>query len=170
MSGRLVVKKYAWALFEVAEETGSLAEIKKDIEVIDRIMETPEIRRFCLEPHSNRAVEFEFVKTALIPYVEKYTSRLILTIVENGRLAAVPFIPAAVRELLEQKGDTVTALLEIAHEPDEDVLNLVKSKIAARTGKKVHLQIKIVPGLLGGFRSEERRVGKECRSRWSPYH
>src|SRR3712207_9594087 len=22
----------------------------------------------------------------------------------------------------------------------------------------------------GSFRSEERRVGKECRSRWSPYH
>ena len=22
----------------------------------------------------------------------------------------------------------------------------------------------------GGQRSEERRVGKECRSRWSPYH
>ena len=24
--------------------------------------------------------------------------------------------------------------------------------------------------LLDYFRSEERRVGKECRSRWSPYH
>ena len=24
--------------------------------------------------------------------------------------------------------------------------------------------------ILGGLRSEERRVGKECRSRWSPYH
>ena len=23
---------------------------------------------------------------------------------------------------------------------------------------------------LKSFRSEERRVGKECRSRWSPYH
>ena len=23
---------------------------------------------------------------------------------------------------------------------------------------------------LSNFRSEERRVGKECRSRWSPYH
>ena len=23
---------------------------------------------------------------------------------------------------------------------------------------------------LNEFRSEERRVGKECRSRWSPYH
>ena len=25
-------------------------------------------------------------------------------------------------------------------------------------------------GYLGSKRSEERRVGKECRSRWSPYH
>ena len=24
--------------------------------------------------------------------------------------------------------------------------------------------------VVAGFRSEERRVGKECRSRWSPYH
>src|SRR5260370_21044295 len=25
-------------------------------------------------------------------------------------------------------------------------------------------------GVAGDLRSEERRVGKECRSRWSPYH
>src|SRR5256886_9285353 len=28
----------------------------------------------------------------------------------------------------------------------------------------------VVHALRGGARSEERRVGKECRSRWSPYH
>ena len=27
-----------------------------------------------------------------------------------------------------------------------------------------------VDGLYNQERSEERRVGKECRSRWSPYH
>src|SRR3712207_9109594 len=26
------------------------------------------------------------------------------------------------------------------------------------------------PGQMTDIRSEERRVGKECRSRWSPYH
>ena len=26
------------------------------------------------------------------------------------------------------------------------------------------------PVQVGSLRSEERRVGKECRSRWSPYH
>ena len=30
-------------------------------------------------------------------------------------------------------------------------------------------QIRQIPGVKG-VRSEERRVGKECRSRWSPYH
>src|SRR2546426_9547387 len=29
---------------------------------------------------------------------------------------------------------------------------------------------RIIPGSLYRNRSEERRVGKECRSRWSPYH
>ena len=28
----------------------------------------------------------------------------------------------------------------------------------------------ILDRLCTGNRSEERRVGKECRSRWSPYH
>ena len=28
----------------------------------------------------------------------------------------------------------------------------------------------VVPAEKASDRSEERRVGKECRSRWSPYH
>ena len=28
----------------------------------------------------------------------------------------------------------------------------------------------VVERVLAAIRSEERRVGKECRSRWSPYH
>src|SRR2546430_3327357 len=33
----------------------------------------------------------------------------------------------------------------------------------------VRHDVRIVP-LVIAWRSEERRVGKECRSRWSPYH
>src|SRR2546423_357401 len=32
------------------------------------------------------------------------------------------------------------------------------------------VQLPSEPGRLETMRSEERRVGKECRSRWSPYH
>src|SRR5256885_15365366 len=31
-------------------------------------------------------------------------------------------------------------------------------------------KLRLVQLLSAGYRSEERRVGKECRSRWAPYH
>ena len=34
----------------------------------------------------------------------------------------------------------------------------------------VSMPVALVLGVGGWLRSEERRVGKECRSRWSPYH
>ena len=46
------------------------------------------------------------------------------------------------------------------HQP-KDFLDL----IAQHVGVRVELH-----GCWGDQRSEERRVGKECRSRWSPYH
>src|SRR3712207_9105046 len=44
--------------------------------------------------------------------------------------------------------------------------NLVAIPLAA--GVMAAAGIVLAPAL--GARSEERRVGKECRSRWSPYH
>ena len=44
--------------------------------------------------------------------------------------------------------------------------------IATVNGKPIpkSLQDEWVAQLVANGRSEERRVGKECRSRWSPYH
>ena len=37
--------------------------------------------------------------------------------------------------------------------------------------KEQILHLELPPGsAISEIRSEERRVGKECRSRWSPYH
>ena len=45
--------------------------------------------------------------------------------------------------------------IKITHIKYDDVIKIIE--------KLKRLQI-------GDYRSEERRVGKECRSRWSPYH
>ena len=49
------------------------------------------------------------------------------------------------------------------------------SQLAVYLDKQAQLRAKVIsafayPALLVTVRSEERRVGKECRSRWSPYH
>ena len=42
--------------------------------------------------------------------------------------------------------------------------------VSVRFGALVALSKVSVEIRRGEIRSEERRVGKECRSRWSPYH
>ena len=50
--------------------------------------------------------------------------------------------------------------------------NYLFSDIAKKVNsfKVTHPKKKIIRMGIGDVRSEERRVGKECRSRWSPYH
>ena len=47
--------------------------------------------------------------------------------------------------------------------PDEDGYSILRK---IRTDSR----LKELPVIMITARSEERRVGKECRSRWSPYH
>ena len=42
--------------------------------------------------------------------------------------------------------------------------------VAHTAARKISEMFMIMFSVFGQTRSEERRVGKECRSRWSPYH
>ena len=56
---------------------------------------------------------------------------------------------------LESSLDDASVLLELAEEANDDEARAEAGERFAEVEER---------------RSEERRVGKECRSRWSPYH
>ena len=92
--------------------------------------------------------------------------------------------PAAIRELAAKLGNTLRA--------DAEALSAVQTQIEKLDGRIAEVEKNLeeaagknrsvwdVTVLFSGnapkelnytvLRSEERRVGKECRSRWSPYH
>ena len=76
---------------------------------------------------------------------------------------------SATTVVCEEKGttlrDVVQGIMDGAETP-EDIMEMLD---IASTDKGADQ----IPEILDVFvltRSEERRVGKECRSRWSPYH
>ena len=80
-------------------------------------------------------------------------------------------IQFSVENFLSIKDNVVLSLL--ASKDNEHPEHLIVD------GNKKHLKSAVIYGanasgksnVLNAFwRSEERRVGKECRSRWSPYH
>ena len=78
--------------------------------------------------------------------------------------------------LLDPLRDEIS--IEVAHGLSRSAMAKGKYKLGEgitgrvfQTGKAVAIpKISEEPLFLDRTRSEERRVGKECRSRWSPYH
>src|SRR3712207_1333194 len=72
------------------------------------------------------------------------------------------------RELIigdRQTGKTAIALDTIINNQDKDLVC-----VYVAVGQRMSTVVQIAETLREHNRSEERRVGKECRSRWSPYH
>src|SRR4030095_15091997 len=82
--------------------------------------------------------------------------------------------PAVQAGLRFARGDCVGIISADLQEPHEAFVDMLrewvkgaKFVIGERTERE---ESRIHQDVSGIYRSEERRVGKECRSRWSPYH
>src|SRR2546425_13022176 len=87
------------------------------------------------------------------------------------------FVLDAEGQVLGRLASRVASILRGKHKtnfvPHLDVgdhVVVVNAERVHLTGRKLRDKVyRWHSGYIGG-RSEERRVGKECRSRWSPYH
>ena len=68
------------------------------------------------------------------------------------------------KSFLNEKAPELTVETWISKKPDTEG-KFVTGDVAHA---QIHQHTAVQPG--NHTRSEERRVGKECRSRWSPYH
>ena len=88
----------------------------------------------------------------------------------------IDLIDSMVPEILRLVVATWENLPSPAQDEKEDniTINLCSALRQNRTARGLMFQIQTqfveLDPMPGEDRSEERRVGKECRSRWSPYH
>src|SRR5258707_15332381 len=91
------------------------------------------------------------------------------------------FETGAVRDLLDREGRLAQERSRAAHPELQPVLvgaeaGVVDERAAepgvadAQSPRQLRQRRRLLRRIAHAARSEERRVGKECRSRWSPYH
>ena len=76
-------------------------------------------------------------------------------------------IPAYIRKKFN---DDPVEFLEALHSWTPEQLAAVGLELVEHDPQTGEVVNNPAPAASGSARSEERRVGKECRSRWSPYH
>ena len=96
---------------------------------------------------------------------------------DESRAAAEAEAEAAVGQLLERQAELLREMQEVREEAEARYQRLESDLDAARRlGEDLDAMRRDAEATGGieialeALRSEERRVGKECRSRWSPYH
>ena len=73
---------------------------------------------------------------------------------------------------LEMQYDDILTLIQMGYEEeDTSLISEISGELEEFKAEFDALRIgTLLSGEYDKARSEERRVGKECRSRWSPYH
>ena len=89
--------------------------------------------------------------------------KIILTVLQKN--ATLPL-----SELSKRVGISKTPCWNRIRKMEEE--GIINSRVTVLDNKKINLNIVVFlsVSVSSHSRSEERRVGKECRSRWSPYH
>jgi len=153
VNGTAVAFRYARALLESAEALNRQEEVRRDLEILEEIFTgAPPVREYCLTRRVSRRGEPEFVRTAFLPYLGPLTGRLVTAAVENGRLAALPLLPEAFRQLEDEKTGRIRMVLQTAGPADGALEKTVRERMELRTGKPVLISRETVPELRGGVR------------------
>ncbi len=153
MSGRTVAGRYAQALYDVAQDKQLLETVIADLGKINNIMvQASPVREYCLKAHANRLLEIRFIENAFIPYVSRITGDMLKIAVNNGRLAALPYLFKALKKVLDEKSDIMEVDLESARETEKTAQKIIAEKMQKCIGKKIKLNNIIVPEILGGIR------------------
>ena len=92
---------------------------------------------------------------------------LVKLLAKRKRLELLPDITAVYENILAAHNEKLEAKIVSAYELDKEQKELLIEALKKRHKREVSLKCHVDTKLI---RSEERRVGKECRSRWSPYH
>ena len=158
------------ASITVRSATGIIGSVVAAVAAVLFLTATPATAKYAsliLDADSGRALHAVNADTRNYPasLTKMMTLYLVFDALEDGRLDLDKGLVATTRaagqpasRLGLQRGEKITveeAILALVTKSANDVATMLAEALA---------------GSERNFRSEERRVGKECRSRWSPYH
>ena len=152
MIGTRVTRRYAKALFELAEEQNLLARVEKDLNSVKRICDFSREFDMILEsPVIDVAEKKEVFSRLFKERVHPVTFRFLELLVEKNRENLLPVIVDRFLNLLDESRGIVRGQLITAHPFTEEQLAALKKRLNLITGKEVILHQKVKPDILGGF-------------------
>jgi len=161
--------RYAVALFELAAEDGVVSPVESDLEKLSAALEqSPELASLTTNPQLDRRMKADTLEeVAKLLDLGPLTRRFLGVLAENRRLAELPRMIRAFRDIAAAQRGEVSAQVISAHPLSEDQLATLRKKLTQREGRTVKLTSSVDPDMLGGLivTIGSRRIDGSIRTR-----
>jgi len=146
-----IARPYAEALFKaigandaaaVSEQVGALAQVAAD----------EQLRRFADNPKVSAQQVFDLFGAVVRSPLGDGVKNLLRTVIENGRLAALPAIATQFQALVAARSGVADATVHSAYPIEAAQLGEVVAALEKRFGRKLNPSVVITPELIGGIR------------------
>jgi len=148
-----IARPYAEALFKATG--GGAAALLGEVEALAGVASDPLLRQFADSPKVGTSTVFNVVSDVLGRkgiVLGTAAQNLLRTVLDNGRLNALPEIAAQFHALVNAQGGVSDATIESAFPIDAAQLAEVAAMLEQRFARKLNPTVVVRPELIGGIR------------------
>jgi F-type H+-transporting ATPase subunit delta len=146
-----IARPYAEAMFKAAGGADA-AGLRDQLNTLGALAGNAELRQFADNPKVSAAQVFDLVTAAAKTPLDPKLANLLRTMVENGRLAALPEVAAQFQALVNARSGSSDAVIESAFPIEGAALPELVATLEKRFARKLNASVKVVPELIGGIR------------------
>ncbi len=169
-----IARRYATAFFELAQERSLIDQVAKDLETVGAMIDAGgEFAAFISNPTLRRADQADaMVAIAQQLKLSELTQKLLGTLAEKRRLAALKDVVAAVQTLVSEHRGEISAHVTAAQALDQAQLGEIAANLATALGRKVQVTLDIDPAIMGGLvvRVGSRLIDSSVRTKLERLH
>jgi F-type H+-transporting ATPase subunit delta len=145
-----IARPYAEALFKAAgSDLGATAAW---LDELAAIAADHELRQFADHPKVTQQQVFDVIAGVAKTAWSELAQQFVRTVIDNGRLAALPEVAAQFRVLMNARGGTSDAVVGSAFPLDAGAVADLSSVLEKRFGRKLNVSVELQPELIGGVR------------------
>lgn len=151
-----VARRYARALLDVAAEAGKLDVVSDQLSAFARAMQqSKELNDLLLNPAYTRPQRSGVVESLLTSSkMDPVVGNLLRLLVERNRLGFLPDIARIFSDLVDQRVGRVRGRVTSAVKLAPEALQKLTRQLEAATQRKVTLEERVDPALLGGLSAQ----------------
>lgn len=146
-----IARPYAEALFKATQ--ADLAATSQWLEPVAAVASNAQLQAFAANPQAKPAQVLELLASVAKVNLPAAGNNFLQTVIDNGRVNALPEIAAQFRTLKNTKAGVADAVVQSAFPIEGAQLADLSALLEKRFGCKLNVTVEIAPELIGGIRA-----------------